>query len=306
MGRLALAATVLGAALTASAAPAGAAPRLEVRWEGSGGAPVIRAETVSSGVRVADYGAGTDCGLASGMPCATHVPGARWEEADVAGRYRAKTISLFVDAPWSAFSYSISNIPLYDFSMPSAPMQGTATLYQADGRKLEESFSLAAGFATQLRDYVPPPPRKLEWREAERSVAKRALRVGRSRLVRLRGLNFTCGNMSDRPCVIHGFAAAERPDPFCLRHRCPQQGVVYRPALSRFRLVIPAGQTRSPVTIKLSRSGLRYVKRHRRVRMFVRLFYAISGEEKPACEQTTPDTCREHRTSTVRKLRYRP
>jgi hypothetical protein len=128
----------------------------------------------------------------------------------------------------------------------------------------------------------------------------RKLVVRRNRLVAYKDVALACGTHrrvfdryqhDARACVAYGYLSALR---------VVGRSELRSPILGRFRLSANAGET-VPVRVKLSRFGLRYVKRHDPLETYLVIRYAIKGEEQGACATV----CKEKRSSFRAKLRYR-
>lgn len=128
----------------------------------------------------------------------------------------------------------------------------------------------------------------------------RTLAVRRDRVVAYKDVALACGThqrvfdtivQDDRPCVAYGYLSALR---------VVGNSELRSPKLGRYHLQADAGET-IPISVKLSRSGIRYVKRHDPLEVYLVIRYAIKGEEEPNCTQV----CKEKRSSFRAMLRYR-
>ena len=141
---------------------------------------------------------------------------------------------------------------------------------------------------------VPSPPRRQRKLRVLREypTGGRKLAVRRDRVVTYKDVALACGASDDKACVAYGYLSALR---------VVGRSELRSPILGRFRLSANAGET-VPINVKLSRFGLRYVKRNDPLETYLVIRYAIKGEEQGAC--TT--VCKEKRSSFRAKLRFRP
>jgi Bacterial Ig domain len=119
----------------------------------------------------------------------------------------------------------------------------------------------------------------------------RKLAVRRDRLVTYKDVSLKCDDSDDKACVAHGYLSALR---------VVGNSELRSPILGRYRLQADAGKT-VPISVKLSRFGLRYVKRHDPLEVYLVIRYAIKGQEEPGCTEV----CKEKRSSFRATLRYR-
>lgn len=117
------------------------------------------------------------------------------------------------------------------------------------------------------------------------------LAVRRDRVATYKDVALACGASDDKPCVAYGYLSALR---------VVGNKELRSPILGRYRLQADAGET-VPISVKLSRFGIRYVKRHDPLEVYLVIRYAIKGEEKPSCTEV----CKEKRSSFRARLRYR-
>lgn len=295
--------------------PSAAAVRLRVEAslpQAGMSAPLLTVSEASTATLVAQYNSGGPCGLPSGALCRIGNPAARWVEGNWNAEGRAQTISLEVDGPLAPYNYFIAHPAPAGTPPPlGATVSGTATIYRTDGKTEEIPFSVDPSEVFQATP-DPPLPRQGTRRPPKLAVVReflsggRKLVVRRDRVVAYKDVALACGTLrrdfdtivqDDRPCVAYGYLSALR---------VVGRKELRSPILGRFRLSANAGET-VPISVKLSRFGLRYVKRHDPMETYLVVRYAIKGEEKGACERGIPTTaCKEKRSSFRAQLRFRP
>lgn len=285
--------------------PSAAAVRLRVEAslpQAGMSAPLLTVGDASTAALVAQYnsgpvGQGGPCGLPSGVLCRIGNPAARWVEGNWNSEGRAQTISLEVDGPLAPYSYFIAHPAAIGTPPPlGATINGTATIYRPDGKAQQIPLSLQPGEVAQPAPDAPLPrqgPRRLPKLSVLREflIGERKLVVRRDRGVRYKDVALACGTQDDRACVAYGYLSALR---------VVGRSELRSPILGRFRLSANAGET-VPIQVKLSRFGLRYVRRHDPLETYLVIRYAIKGWEQRAC--TT--VCNEKRSSFRARLRYR-
>jgi hypothetical protein len=300
-----------------AAAPSFAAVRMQVDWNSQLGSPgpILYVTTVTRAdnpEQLAVYNGGTaPCGVPSGTFCSVNVPGARWIEANPNAAGKPQRISLEADGPPARWAFWALHPGFVGQPLPwSAPITANATILGMDGQPGTVAFSLVPGDRKVIfSDPLPPKPPSSSRRKltVERTFP---LRIGviRNRVVGFKGMNMVCGTNErgfddPRPCVAYGDLAP-------LKVIGNEER--WFPVLGRFRIEVQAGQS-APITVKLSRFGVRWLKRHGRTEVMLKVRYAVLGQELPAClgpkdprtGQPDSSNCRQKTSKFRAKLRLR-
>jgi hypothetical protein len=135
----------------------------------------------------------------------------------------------------------------------------------------EESNHATVTITVGPASSAPSPSRQRKVRvRREYLTGGRKLVVRRDRVVRYKNVALACGTQDDRACVAYGYLSALR---------VVGRSELRSPILGRFRLSADAGET-VPIRVKLSRFGLRYVKRHDPLETYLVIRYAIKARNR--------------------------